>query len=325
MPSSAQLVIQSHEGPLTESADAVDQSSAVKLIYQAKDEIKLENLAVRSNGHLILTDVREPKVYELDPDSFLPSMKLLYTFPNATGMTGIVETTPDVFVVVAGIWNSTTFTAIPGSFFVWSIDFNSFKPTVKMITAMPGAAALNGMTNLDGSPNIVLIADSVLGTVWRLDTVTGEHSVAIQSPLFTGSVYFHLGINGLASHGKMLHFTNSAQRMYGRVPLSENGSASDELQILNRPGLGCLAYDDLAIDWEGNAWVASHPNALTEVTVEGRNRNVTAMKNAAQIKFPTSAAFGRGSKREEKIVYVTASGDGKTSWGQVFAIDTCMI
>lgn len=148
-----------------------------------------------------------------------------------------------------------------------------------MITEIPKAVALNGMTNLNGSPNMVLMADSTIGAIWRLDTVTGEHSVAFENPLFGNTGFFPLGINGVSSYGNMLHFINSARRMYGRVPLNKDGSASEEVQILHRPGLDVLAYDDLAMDREGNAWIATHPHSLNEVMVEGKSRNFTAMEH----------------------------------------------
>lgn len=132
---------------------------------------------------------------------------------------------------------------------------------------------------MTGDEDRFTVSDSTMGAIWRLDTVTGEHSVAFENPLFGNTGFFPLVINGVSSYGNMLHFINSARRMYGRVPLKKDRSASEEVQILHRPGLDVLAYDDLAMDREGNAWIATHPHSLNEVMVEGKSRTFTAMEH----------------------------------------------
>lgn len=321
-----QLISQPPDGRFMENAVAPPPASAVNLVYQFKNLTKLENLAARSNGHLLLSAVSEPYVYYLEPEARRPSARLLHQFPNATGMTGIVETTPDVFVVIAGNWSTKTFKSTPGSFSAWSIDFNTKRkePDVKFITALPAAAALNGLTTLDGSPDTVLISDSGPGAIWKLNIVTGDHSIAIENQLFANTTRSPLGINGIASFGNKLHFLNSAQRIYGRIPINGDGSAAGMVEVLQIAGKEVFSYDDLAMDWEGNAWIATHTDALTEITVEGKSRNITADEKGVEMTQPTSVVFGRGSKKQEKTVYIVTSGN-QTTGGQVFAVDTCLI
>ena len=317
-----QLVLQFSGSPVKEYEAPPASSSVVQLVYQFPHDqgMALENLAARANGHLVVTAVNKPLVYDLDPKPHHISPKLLYQFPGVTSMTGIVETAPDIFAVVGGNWSTTTFLAEPGTFSVWSIDLNTPVPNVKIISSIPEAAALNGIATLAGSPDIVLIADSARGAVWRLNIVTGDHSIAIQHPLFTNSTTKSpIAINGIRTFGGMLYFLNSAQGSYGRVPITDDGSATGEVEILGRLDVPTAKYDDFAMDWEGNAWVATHPNALSQVTVEGRQRNVTGDSDTVTMTQPTSAEFGRGSKQEEKTLYITTSG------GQLIAINTCMI
>lgn len=82
-------------------------------------------------------------------------------------------------------------------------------------------------------------------------------------------------------------------------------------------------WDDFEMDWEGDAWVATHPAALTEVTVEGKMRNTTG-DGTVSMANPTSARFGRGSKEQEKTLYLSTSGD-TTHAGQVIAVQTWLI
>jgi hypothetical protein len=303
---------------------APPQSSAIQLVYQFKDPVALENLVARSNGHLVLTVSNQPNIYELDPNAKGKlSPTLLYSFPGVSSLTGIAEYAPDMFAVVAGNWSSVTFQAVPGSFSIWSVDMNTAPPTVKMITAIPEAAALNGATILGGKPNIVLIADSALGAVWRLNVATGTYSMAMRYPSFTNATTAFprpIGINGLCVFGNMLYFLNSAQGSYGRVPINADGSSAGEVQILARVKSG--AYDDFDMDWEGTAWIATHANALNEVTIEGKQRNTTADPDFEMLQ-PTGAIFGRGSKQEEKTLYLTTGG-GKAG-GQVVSVQTWLI
>ncbi|KAL2047430.1 hypothetical protein ABVK25_011538 [Lepraria finkii] len=316
-----QLVLQSVGNPAIET-EAAAAPSPIQLIYQFKDIVALENLAVRSNGHLVLTASNQPNVYDMNPNARNAPPKPLPRIPGVTSLTGIVETAPDVFAVVAGNW-SATFQGTPGSFSIWSVDFNPSQPTVKRIASIPEADALNGITSLKGSPDIVLFADSALGAVRWLNVTSGEYNVTIQSPLFTNTSQIPIGINGIRTYDGHLYYLNSAQMTYGRVPLNVDGrGVAGEVQILARTHLPAI-FDDFDMDWEGNAWVATHSNMLGQITVEGKQRNMTGSGNTELVE-PTSVQFGRGSKQLEKTIYMTAAGNGKVG-GQVLAINSCLM
>lgn len=178
--------------------------------------------------------------------------------------------------------------------------------------SIPEASALNGVTTLNGSPDIVLIADSTLGAVWRANVATGDYSIAIESPLFTNTSTSGRGINGVHTVGEMLYFTNSAQESFGRVPVTGDGSAAGEVELLGTPP---ASYDDFAIDQGGNAWIATHPNSLTEWTSEGTSSNITGNAESIEMIQPTAVNFGRGSTQEESTLYMTTYG------GQIIAIN----
>jgi hypothetical protein len=74
----------------------------------------VENIAVRSNGKLLVTLLSQPDVYQVNP-SGTESPSLVYSFPGASGALGIAELGTDVFAVVAGNWSTTTFTSTPRS------------------------------------------------------------------------------------------------------------------------------------------------------------------------------------------------------------------
>lgn len=204
------------------------------------------------------------------------------------------EAAPDVLIVVVGSYSDLG--GVPGSFSVGSMDFNNSKtetPIVTNITAIPEAKALNGMTTIKESPHLVLITDSSLGATLRVKIKSGEHSKAIEHVFFTnGTLSFSLAINGIRTYDGTLSFTNPAQQVYGRIPINSTGGATTEPEIIARPLSAEQAWDDFAVEWEGSSWLASHPNAVTDVTLGGRQRIFTAEPAMEQ---PTLLVFGRGS------------------------------
>ena len=328
---------------LEEIPSTVAASSPISLLYEFdefnefNEKVSLENVAARSNGHLLLTDTHQANLYSFDPQQQTKSHPwLLKTFPNATSALGIVEAAPDVFIVAVG--NYSGLTGVNGSFSVWSVDFNNYcpenyhnlnqkhkKPTIRKITDIPEALALNGMTTITRSPNLVLIADSSLGAIWSVDIERGSYSMVIKHNLFAGTSQFPLGINGIRTYDDQIYFTNSAQRLYGRIPINERCSATAAPEIIARPLPDMEAWDDLAMDWEGNGWIATHAHAVTQVTVGGRQRSFFACSDCDElaIQRPTSLVFGRTSQRARRTLYVVTSG-GKGQ-GQIFALDTRLI
>ncbi len=316
--------------PLTPSAS----SSAFQLVFQFSKELHLENLAVRSNGHLVLTIVNQPLLYELDPRASHASPKLLHKFTGVTSMVGIVETAPDVFAVIGG--NSTKLgTGVPGTFSIWSVDLNTGTPNVNLIASIPEASAMNGLATTDKFSDTILVADSTLGAVFKVNVVTGDYSIAMDHILFQGTSTSPRGINGIHTYERMLYFTNSAQRSYGRVSIADDGSLAGEVEMLGR-GMGSSAlYDDFDIDWKGDAWIATHPNGLSEVTLLGKQRNITDTDIAEDsdnmnMMNPTSVRFGRGSIRQRNTLYMVTYGPIKCEGqakcgGQVIAVNTALI
>lgn len=179
------------------------------------------------------------------------------------------------------------------------------------------------LTSSKASETIVLIADSDVGGLWKLDTSTGEYSMIFRDPLFTNcTAKFPLGLNGVSMYEGSIHFANSALRIYGQVPIYEDGSPSAEIEIIGRAVPGAVAFDDLVLDWEGNAWIATHPNVVTQITLSGKQRNFTG--GDTELANPTSIVWGRGSPEAEKTLYISTNGVSSKGFvgAQVVAMDT---
>lgn len=298
------------------TASSAVQSSPLTLLHSFPSNQHLENLAARWNGHLVLSVVSEPFLYDVDPTN--PSPKLLHEFSGYTSIGGITEIAPDVFAVIAGNTSSTTLVGMLGTWSVWSVNMNTPEPTIKLITLIPGGETLDGMTTADGwYSDLVLIADCTLGALWRVNVLTGDYSIAIRNSAFNNTSTSPRGINGVHVKHRSLYFTNSATRSYGRIPVTADGSAAGQVEILaTSPG----EYDDFAFDTDGNVWIATHPGSLNEVTRGGGQRNLTS----GSMQNPTSVSFGRGSLKEENTLYMVTYGE-PTTGGQLMAVNTSLI
>jgi hypothetical protein len=298
-----------------------------KTIFQLEKGSWIENIAVRSNNDLLLTLLSTPDLYTFTPSSSKSS--LLYTFPNVTGLTGIAETTPDVFTVAGGNFSLATVSSTPGSYSVWRVDFrHGPSPAITKIADLPKASILNGMTTLPACPDKVLLSDNVLGLVWRLDTTTGEYEIAIQIPEMAPKPdqFTIEGVNGIKISGPYLYFVNSFNGLY-RILIDSLGNvapgAKAELLAPADPFM-----DDFAIDGEGNAWVATNiGDTVLFVGADGKSETVLGSNTTLTVAGDTSAAFGRNG--EEKTLYVVTGGalgapvNGTvTEGGKVVAVDT---
>lgn len=294
---------------LTRPTSSPRSTPNIQTIHQFSG-VSLENLAPRSNGHLLLTATNQPHLYDIDPRTPSSTPITLPDIPGVHSILGIAETAPDVFAVAAGIYDTSNDVPTFGSFSVWSVNMNTAQPTVKLITAIPEAQGLNGLAALNGFSGTVLVADSVLGAVWKVNVATGAYSMAIQNSNFAPSasapVGHSLGINGLRTVGNSLYFTNSAQGIFGSIRINPDGSAAGEVEVLATTPPSEF-YDDFDMDPAGNAWITRHPGIINEVTRGGVQTTMTGEGTSFQ--QPTSARFGRGS--QSGTLYVVDAQNGQ--------------
>ena len=194
------------------------------------------------------------------------------------------------------------------------------EPVVHTITEIPDAKLLNGMTT---SPNgLILMSDSGAGKVWWLNISSGEYGVVIEDDhLLQPGPIIPCGVNGIRIHNQDLLFANSGMGIFGRIHLDEHGNVMGKAEKLVDVPRGVRAFDDFVVDKWGDVWVATHPDAVT-VIAEGE-RWVVKDVGAEGLRAPTSAAMGRGSEEEERIVYVVTGGMGGMEGGargQIFGI-----
>lgn len=279
----------------------------------------LENIAVRRNGDLLVTQFAPaPVLYTVrDPTLQNATLHIVHEFASITNILGIVETHPDTFTVVGG--NATAnATGYIGTFSAWEISFSH--PTVKVskIVDIPEAKFLNGVVALPSAPRIVLIADSQLGLLFRLDTDSGAYQIIADRPefkphaeRFNKTVGF--GINGVKIRNGWLYFSNTNLVNIYRVGITQdgfiakNGKAAVELYADLNPVTTFL--DDFEIGPDGTVWaVTNDDNTLVAVRPHSQKVEVVAgAKDQLKLAGGTGAAFGR-TRKDAHLLYVSTTG-----------------
>jgi hypothetical protein len=299
----------------------------LELVYQYPNTqyTNIENVALRSNGQLLLTIATGARLEQLNPNSDSPAPETIVRVVGPQSLIGIVEVEHDLFVVSAGNF---TFgpqvpggvAGVPGTGQVWSIDLSVEPAVAKLITRIPEAGALNGVTTVPGNHEVVLIADSGLGAVWRVNVKTGEYETAIQNDAFAPTAEFSLGINGIKAprEGSLL-WTNSAQMTYGIIYIDDEGNAAGEPNVIAMAPQG-NNFDDFSVR-DGTAYIATQPNAVYQVPYDGSVNLIAGGGNSTTIASPTSTVLSK----DGCTLYVTTGGEGgpEPVSGQVFAIGLC--
>lgn len=267
-------------------------------VYQFPNGTWVENIAVRSNGNLLVTLVDTPELWEINPfeQSRDAAATLIHHFDGMPSMTGITEIEPDVFAVGS-----------PQT--LWRVDFMSAQaPAVSEIATLPKALNLNGMATLDAARGLVLVADSMLGVVWRINVYTGEHAIVLEDArTMAPNTYLGplVGIDGLRILGDYVYYNNCPRRLYCRVridPVTATAVGSYELISNN------TMADDFALSPQGVGYLAGLiDNVITKVHSNGTHQVIAGAANSTDFAGATSAAFGR-TELDRDVLYVTTGG-----------------
>jgi hypothetical protein len=154
------------------------------VIHQFPIPTWIENLAVSSNGQILATLLTTPELYLIDPTTSPPTPTLVYKFLNIAATTGIIEIGHDIFAICTGDFEAATIKNTPGSYSVWEVDMSKFDESseagVKKVVDIKESGLLNGMTLLSAENKEVLIADSEVGCVWKVNMGSGEYKMVIQ-------------------------------------------------------------------------------------------------------------------------------------------------
>ena len=323
---------------LRPSGNALHAPSAeieMSLIHEFPKPTWLENLAVMENGSILATEMTSARLWLIDPLKPNSPAILIHEFPGYLGCLGIVETLHNSFAIVTGNFSFEGPKSTPGSYTVWSVNMGLSRlkaqvATIQKIADTEQADFINGISYLGQDQNALLLADSTLGLVFRLDHETAKVQVAIDDPLMKKCSPTVLeGINGMKVFNGYLYFTNAYCGYLAKVPISRNGSARGASSISSYTDApGKYIFDDFVIDRHGTIYVASgNKNSVTKVSASGHALDIAGSLNSTEIAEPTALAFGR-TLADQHILYVTTGGgmgdpinDTVVVGGQLLALD----
>ncbi|KAI0200567.1 hypothetical protein F4808DRAFT_428316 [Astrocystis sublimbata] len=270
-----------------------------------------ENIAIRRNGDLLVTMTQpNASLYSIRrPLSDSPEASVI-NIKDANGLTGIVETSPDVFAV-AGATFSALAEAVAGTSKVWEVDFRGPEPTTRLIVKMPEAVLLNGLASISTcSSSAILIADSGLSRVWRVDMKTGAYETAVEIPEMqsVADAPIPLGVNGLKIRNGYLYFSNSNLAAVYRLRIDQRGMAAKGAQAELIAEFHTDDIDDFEIDERGQIWAATNFNNTVAVDGPGSAATVVVGRSTdLTVAGDTALAFGR-TKGDKNIVYTVTGG-----------------
>lgn len=150
-------------------------------------ETNLENIAVGPNGNLYVTSIYDGTVYEVSPSG------TSHPFGSVPApLTGAAFGT-------AAIWLSPSGTSL------YQFDFSG---SSSLVTTIPGAQSLNGLTAF-GSGS-VLAADDGSATVWKVNVATGAAQAWLTGGLLEpNNPDLPIGPNGVKIFNNMVYITNT--------------------------------------------------------------------------------------------------------------------
>ncbi|KAM0405834.1 hypothetical protein HYE67_010165 [Fusarium culmorum] len=281
----------------------------------------LENIAVRSNGDLLATELwPAASVYTVADPSCSKGLKELVTIPSIQGILGITELSsapgkPETFVFVGS--NATGLSQlIPGTFKAFALEFhnkrNQASVKVRKISDMTEKSTfLNGVEAIPGVP-AVLVSDSVKGFVGRLDTNTGVFDdAAFEFPEMAPIAAGAFGINGIKIRNNYLYFSNSNAVKIYRTAITAAGYPvkGSKPQLVADFSKTVAFVDDFAFDAQGNIYAASNSdNSVVFIdTKSGKSRIVLGGVDEMAVPGSTAVAFGR-TKKDKNTYYVSTGG-----------------
>ena len=278
----------------------------------------LENIAVRSDNSVLITVVWQGELWFVPSSNVaIPSQPLkLFTF--ATHPTGIVETEPDVFYI------STVKSYNTDEAFLERLDLRSWVPGTLVKPEQVFQFPKN-VRNLNGgclvAPNVILLADSFAGLIWRVDLPKDGGTPVARVWLQHESMGYYPGqlkpeqpgINGIRYAAKLgyVYYTATAKKLFMHV--QANPETLDAVGEPEHVSAGPLA-DDFCIDEDaGVAYVTTHrENTIDCVSLDPAKNSerfvVAGDPFTEELIGPSSGAWSRLPGEYGKVAYFTTDG-----------------
>ena len=266
-------------------APALSEPTSVERIASFETGTFLESIAVRADGDLLVVDHTTHRVLRVSPSG---ESEALAQLPD--GAAGVALDLDGTILVTSGFQEAGGFVTVLGP-----------DGTVERIIDVPGSRFLNGAALLGSG--VFLVADSVVGRLFRVDIRSGDVSVWLQHDLLAADPDRprYPGANGVKVDGTAAFVTNSGLELLVRVPIAEGLPGEPEILVQN------VVLDDIAIAADGTIYGATHPdNSVVRIEPDGV---VTTLATAVEgMTGATAVAFGRTAMDADQLYAVTSGG-----------------
>ncbi len=196
----------------------------------------LESIVIDADNTLFITSHYEGKVFRISDGA-------IATHATIAGKATGLALTPNGELLLSG-WDEKE-TSV-----VWHIAGDGM---VELLTELPEAIFLNGLTRLDGDR--YLIADSYRGAIWELNVPTKMVSIWLEHADLarTSPEEVTPAVNGLKIYDNFLYASNTQKKQIVKIPILADRLAG-EPEIF----LAGVNIDDFAFDVEGNLYGTTH-------------------------------------------------------------------
>lgn len=286
-------------------SSSLGATSTTRQLWNFTSYVDIENTSLRPNGQVLMTTFTNASLYTLDPTSSSPTAELVASFSPSTALTGIASVGNDKFAVIGGVRGSYMYTNET----VYTCDFSGGpEPAIEVVATLPDAVMLNGMDSLPQNPAVVLIADSRVGAVWRVNTTDGDFAIAYQGELLLPpeNATVPIGINGLKVSNGHVYFTNTAKNLFARIAVTDDGVMHGEVETIAVLGEE-YDWDDFIMDSSGEiAYMAQSPNCIGRVIIGTGEMDVVVgdENDTVSLLGPTSVALAE----DDVTAYVSTRG-----------------
>ncbi|CAH0020646.1 unnamed protein product [Clonostachys rhizophaga] len=237
------------------------------LIDQLGPEIWTDGISIRPSGHALAAVIETPHLYLVDlrfnpedPFSRGKPPRIVQTFPDCTSAVNVTRLrgseSEDYAVITAHV-------DVPRKAIkdvcIWRVSFGpdgqDDPPTLTKIAMLPDVIFGFGMIQL--SDDVLLVADTTKGTVWRVQISTGEPSILFHDPDTTLPLTQEEAfcMNRIQIAAGYLWYTNTSQARLYRAPIEYINDGAD-IKVTGPSTIvaeGCPHNDGMVVTKDGSA------------------------------------------------------------------------
>jgi len=284
----------------------IDPQAQVRVLASYPTGSFLENLEVQPDGRLLFTNYPAKTIELLTPNGKTSTFAKLSAYPIS-----LISTKEGYLVTASGK------SLLAGEDPVGSQKLLLLDKTGKQVDQfnVPDAMFLNGMVRLENGT--ILAADSIAGTIWKVDKETRSISPWLQheslAPL-AGQKKFKPGANGIKLGPDGLVVSNTSRGTLSLVKLKESGSPASEPEQIASVG----RIDDFWVREDQSILFTTHEDSIKLLSVDGDISVVATqdlLGNTAIAPYPpnqsssfvvvTDGGLYFGEKDPAKVVSVT--------------------